>query len=70
MLTKREPSHLAHFEYCLVFGKRTTSCSTVLRGEPVQRRTRGWSASANDPIRPPAIAHLKHALSSLFFISS
>jgi hypothetical protein len=70
MLTKREPSRRAHFEYCLIFGARTTSCSTLLRGEPVQRRTRRWSASANDPIRPPEIANLKHALSSLFFISS
>src|SRR5947209_9312034 len=69
MLTKREPSRPTHFEYCLIFGARTTSCSTVLRGEPVQRRTRRWRASANDPIRPPAIANLKHTLSSLFFIS-
>ena len=30
MLTKREPSRPAHFEYCPIFGARNTSCSTVL----------------------------------------
>ncbi len=70
MLTKREPSRPAHFEYCPIFGARTASCSTDLRGEPVQRRTRRWRAFANDPIRPPAVVNLKHALSSLFLISS
>jgi hypothetical protein len=70
MLTKREPSRPAHFEYCSIFGVRTVSCSTVLRGEPSQRKTRKWRAFASDRIHPPAIPNLEHALSSVFMISS
>ncbi len=70
MLTKREPSRQAHFEYCPIFGARTASCSTVLRGEALQRKTRRWRALANDRIRPPGIRNLQHALSSVFLISS
>ena len=34
MLTKREPSRPAHFEYCPIFGAWNISCSTVLRIHP------------------------------------
>ena len=70
MLTKREPSRPAYFEYCPIFGERTASCSTVLREEPSQRKTQQWRAIANDRICSPAIPHPKQAMSSVFFISS
>ena len=69
MLTKREPSRPADFEHYPIFGEQTASCWTVLRGEPLQRKTRRWRAS-NDRIRSPGIPNLKHALSSVFLISS
>lgn len=70
MLTKREPSRPTHFEYCPIFGVRTASCSTVLRGEVLRRRTRKRGPFANDRIRLPGIPNLKHALISVFLISS
>ena len=69
MPTKREPSRSAPLEYYPIFGARTVSCSTVLRGEPLQRETRRWRAIANDHIRPPGILNLKPTLSSVLFIS-
>jgi hypothetical protein len=68
MLAK--PSRPAHFEYCPIFRVRTASCSTVLRGEALQRNPRRWRAFANDRIRPPGIPNLEHAVTSVFLISS
>jgi hypothetical protein len=69
MLTKREPSRPAHFEYCPIFAARTARCSTVLRGDALQRKTREWRAFANDRLCPPGIPNLKHASSSVFLSS-
>ena len=70
MLTKREPSRPGHFEYCLIYRARTASCSTVLRGEALQRKTRTWRAFANDRNRLPGISNLSDVLGSVFLISS
>jgi hypothetical protein len=70
MLTKREPSHAAHFEYCPIFGARTASCSTVLRGEISPKRKLEMRAFRNDQIRPLGIRNLKHALRGVLLISS
>jgi len=70
MLVKQEPSRPAHFQYSLIYGARTASCSTVLGGEPSQGKTRIWRAFANDRFRPPGIPNLKRALSNVFLIPS
>jgi hypothetical protein len=65
MLTIREPSHAAHFEYCPLFGAQTASCSTV-HGEPLQRKPWKWRAFANHP----GIPSLKHVSNNVFLIWS
>jgi hypothetical protein len=70
MLMEREPSRPAHFEYGPMFGARTASCSTVLRGEPSQRKTPKWRAFADGRIRPPGRPDLKGASISIFLTPS
>jgi hypothetical protein len=70
MLAKREPSRSAHVEYCPALGARTTSCSTVLRGEGSRRRTGKGRIFADDQIRPSRMPNLERAVSSAFSIPS